>query len=194
MIEELVKKSRSFRGYDESVKISGETLEKLISAARFAPSSMNLQPLKFLTSNTDGDNAKIFEHTVWAGRLKDRRLPYEGRRPRAYIVICIDLSIAPNPTPFLKDVGIAAQTMLLCAAEMGYGGIMIGSFDKSKVVDDFALPGCLQPELVVALGKPAEKIILEDAAGGDVAYYRDENDVHHVPKRPLEELWINKNG
>ena len=46
--------------------------------------------------------------------------------------------------------------------------------------------------LVVALGKPDEKIVLTEAdRDGDTNYYRDENDVHYVPKRKLEDIVIN---
>lgn len=187
-LEELVRKNRSYRGYDESVSVTSEQLYQLLSCVRLTPSSTNLQPLKFLVTNTPEENAKIFPYTKWAGKLSYLHLPYEGHRPTAYVVIFIDRTIAQNPTPFLKDVGIAAQTLLLGAVEQGLGGIMIGSFDHDAILKEFSLPDTLQPELVVALRKPDETIVLEDAEGGEVSYYRDAQDVHHVPKRPLEEL------
>ncbi len=190
-LEELVRKNRSYRGYDESVSVTSEQLYRLLSCVRLTPSSTNLQPLKFLVTNTPEENAKIFPYTKWAGKLSHLHLPYEGHRPTAYVVIFIDRTIAQNPTPFLKDVGIAAQTLLLGAVEQGLGGIMIGSFDHDAILKEFSLPDTLQPELVVALGKPDETIVLEDAEGGEVSYYRDAQDVHHVPKRLLEELILN---
>lgn len=190
-LEQLVRKNRSYRGYDESVSVTSEHLYRLLSCVRLTPSSTNLQPLKFLVTNTPEENAKIFPYTKWAGKLSHLHLPYEGHRPTAYVVIFIDRTIAQNPTPFLKDVGIAAQTLLLGAVEQGLGGIMIGSFDHDAILKEFSLPDTLQPELVVALGKPDETIVLEDAKGGEVSYYRDAQNVHHVPKRPLEELILN---
>ena len=187
-LEQLVRKNRSYRGYDESVSVTSEQLYRLLSCVRLTPSSTNLQPLKFLVTNTPEENAKIFPYTKWAGKLSHLHLPYQGHRPTAYVVIFIDRTIAQNPTPFLKDVGIAAQTLLLGAVEQGLGGIMIGSFDHDAILKEFSLPDTLQPELVVALGKPDETIVLEDAEGGEVSYYRDAQDVHHVPKRPLKEL------
>jgi hypothetical protein len=45
--------------------------------------------------------------------------------------------------------------------------------------------------LIVAIGKPDETIVLEEVEpGADLRYYRDENDVHHVPKRRLEDIVI----
>ena len=52
-----------------------------------------------------------------------------------------------------------------------------------------ALPAHLVPMLIVAFGKPDETIVLTEAApGDDLNYYRDENDVHYVPKRRLEDV------
>lgn len=188
MLEELIKKNRSYRGYDESVRVTAEQLETLVRYAQQTPSSMNGQALKFLLSCTDETNAKIFPYTMWAGKLKELHLPYEGHRPTAYIVLFIDHTVTNAPNAFLKDIGIAAQTILLGATEMGLGGCMIGSFHKAKILEEFGLPDTLQPELVIALGKPDETVVLEEAKDGEVGYYRDAEGVHHVPKRPLSEL------
>ena len=40
----------------------------------------------------------------------------------------------------------------------------------------------------VALGEPAEKVVIDTAYKGNIEYWRDEENVHHVPKRPLGEL------
>ena len=49
----------------------------------------------------------------------------------------------------------------------------------------------LQPVLILALGKRDEKVEIVDVKEGKTTYYRDENDVHYVPKRSLEEELIN---
>jgi len=190
MLQDLVMKNRSYRGFDESVAISEETLREFVALARITPSSTNLQPIKYLLSWTRETNDKIFPYTRWAGKLSHLKLPREGHHPTAYIVLCIDTKLAPNTLPFYRDIGIVAQTMLLAAAEKGLGGIMIGSFDKEAIRREFALADHLEPNLVIALGQPDEFIMLENAKNGDVSYYRDEYDNHHVPKRPLDELII----
>jgi nitroreductase len=88
-------------------------------------------------------------------------------------------------------IGIAAQTILLGAAEKGLGGCMIGAFRREELARALALDTRYRPLLVIALGKPAETVVVEDVgASGDIKYWRDESGVHHVPKRSLESLLI----
>ncbi|NMP37451.1 MAG: nitroreductase [Clostridiales bacterium] len=193
MLYELVKSARSCRGFDENVKLSREQLEALVELARLSPSSVNLQPLKYYISCTAESNEKIFVLTHWAGMLKEKKLPYEGHRPTAYIVIFHDTSITPATPAFLKDAGIVAEVMYLGAAEMGLAGCMIGSFDTALMQQATGTEASLLPVLVLALGRADETARLTDIPqGGSTAYYRDENDVHCVPKRSLEEIILNK--
>lgn len=183
---ELVLKNRSTRAFDPERRISREELEQLVDLARLTPSAVNLQPLKYLLSWQEETNALILAHTAWAGLLKDISLPPEGKGPAGYIVICIDTRIAKNAA---TDVGIAAQTILLGAAEKGLSGCMIGAIDP-KLHDLLGLKEQYRISLIVALGKGAEDIRLTETKGNDTAYYR-EGDAHYVPKRPLEEILIN---
>ena len=191
MLSDLVRKNRSYRGYDESRRVTRGQLEALVELARLCPSSINLQPLKYVLSCEDKTNARIRPLIGWAGRLKDKRLPYPGHHPTAYIVVCFDETVTPFAPTFLKDVGIVSQTMLLGAAEAGLGGCMIGNFSPQKLREALCLPDTLAPQLVIALGTPDETIVLTDAAPGtDVGYYRDGKDIHYVPKRSIEESII----
>ena len=130
--------------------------------------------------------------TKWAAALPQLSLPWPGQCPTGFIVICLDKSIAPNETAFLRDVGIAAQTILLAATEKGLGGCMIGNFNRSALKELIQLPENVEPNLVVAIGKPAEKIVLTEAgADGNTRYYRDETGtVHFVPKRALKDILL----
>ena len=183
---ELVLKNRSTRAFDPERRISREELEQLVDLARLTPSAVNLQPLKYLLSWQEETNALILAHTAWAGLLKDISLPPEGKGPAGYIVICIDTQIAKNAA---TDVGIAAQTILLGAAEKGLSGCMIGAIDP-KLHELLGLKEQYRISLIVALGRGAEDIRLVETRGNDTAYYR-EGDAHYVPKRPLEEILIN---
>ena len=81
--------------------------------------------------------------------------------------------------------------MLLAAAEKGLGGCMIGNYNADSVKKELNLAENLAPVLIVAFGKPTEKIIIKEIEEGeDIAYYRDENDVHYVPKRKLSDIII----
>lgn len=189
--KELVIKNRSFRGFDESIKITRQQLLDMIECARLTPSTRNLQPLKYYISYTEETNAVILSLTKWAAGLPSLNLPYENHKPTAFIVVCYDKTlVGENATPFLKDVGIVSQTILLAATEMGLNGCMIGSFSAEKLASALSLSENLVPSLVIGLGKGDESIVITDMKDNKTGYYRDENDIHYVPKRKLEDLII----
>ena len=190
MLKDLVMASRSYRSFDESVKISRTELCDWVDHARLAPSSINLQMLKFRIVYKAEECASVLPLTRWAGKLKDVKLPPVGHAPVAYVVICADTDVTPTAESFSKDVGICAQTIMLAAAEKGFGGCMIGSFAADALSETLSLPKKLIPELVLALGKPDETVQITDAAeDGSVTYYR-ENGVHYVQKRALKDLIV----
>jgi nitroreductase len=184
-ISDLVRKSRSYRRFHQGKTISTETLRELINLARLSPSSGNLQPLKYIISNTAEKNRLIFPCLAWAGYLGDWSGPEEGERPSAYIVIIGDTEISND---FGRDAGIAAQSILLGATEQGLGGCIVGSVRREKLRSSFKVPGKYEILLVLALGVPKEHIVIEEVRNGDIKYYRDNEGVHHVPKRTLSEI------
>lgn len=193
MFKDLVIKNRSFRGYDESRAVTRAELLELVDCARLAPSSVNAQPFQYYLADEKTTVEKIQPLTRWAGALPDLELPHPGMRPPAFIVICRDLRIGGSQSGYQKDVGIAAQTMLLAAAEKELGGCMIGSFDAGAVSSVLGLEEHFAPVLIVAVGKPAEQVVLTEAApGGSTTYYRDDQDIHYVPKRRLDDIIINE--
>ena len=190
MLKDLLLASRSFRSFDESAKITREMLLDWVDHTRFAPSSINLQMLKFRIVYTEEECAMVLPLTRWAGKLKDLRLPPEGHAPVAYVVICADTDVIPTAASFTKDVGICAQTLMLAAAENGFGGCMIGSFSPEEISSTLRLTQNLIPLLVLALGKPDETVEITDAAAdGSVTYYR-EGGIHYVQKRALKDLIV----
>lgn len=192
MLEDLIRTNRSYRRFDQSVPIELATLRALVNLARLSASGANMQPLKYILSCDRETNQHIFPHTGWAGYLEDWDGPAEGERPAAYIAILGDTDIRGS---FGCDHGIAAQSIMLGAAEQGLGGCIIGSIDMDGLRQTLAIPERYEILLVLALGKPAETVVLEEAGpDGDIRYYRDDEDVHHVPKRPLSELIVGKYG
>ncbi len=186
MLYDLVFKSRSCRRFDESVRVSREALVSLCELARYTPSAANLQPCKFRLVTLPEECAMVLSETRWGGYIKDG-FPAEGERPTGYIIILNDSTISKGaPT----DVGIIAQTMFLGATEKGLGGCMIASFNNENLKEQLSIPGHLDVALVLALGKPVETIVIDDIEDGNVKYWRDENRVHHVPKRSMTELII----
>ncbi len=186
MLKDLLVKERSYRSFDSAVSVPNETLLEFIENVRLTPSTRNLQALKFKLCTEKKDVDVLLSATGWAKSL-DIQLPPEGHAPTAYIVICLDTSIASADIMY-RDVGIAAQTIMLSAVEKGLGGCMIGSYVSETLVAHFGFPEHIVPKLVLGIGKPDEICLTEDAVDGNIVYYRDENNTHHVPKRTLEEI------
>jgi len=75
--------------------------------------------------------------------------------------------------------------------EKDLGGCMLGAIDREGLRMSLDIPYSFDILLVIALGKPAETVIIEDAGlEGLVDYWRDKQSVHHVPKRSLDEIII----
>ena len=188
MIRDLVIENRTRRRFHQEVAIELETLRELVDLARLSASGANRQPLKYILSCDPQKNALIFQCLGWAGALKDWPGPSEGERPSAYIIILGDTEIAKS---FFCDHGIAAQSILLGATEKGLGGCMHVSPKKDELSKALGIPPRYEILLVLSLGKPKEKVVLETIGpDGDFNYWRDSDNVHHVPKRPLDDIII----
>jgi len=186
MLRDIVVKNRSYRRFFQDVAIDHGTLVELVDLARLSASGANRQPLKYVLSSDAETNARIFPALAWAGYLTDWPGPAEGERPSAYIVILGDTGIAQS---FGIDHGIAAQSILLGAAERGYGGCMIASIRKDALHEALGIPPRYEILLVLALGKPKELVVVEPVGpDGDIKYWRDTTQVHHVPKRALVDI------
>jgi len=190
MIKELILKNRSYRRFFEEHKISENEIVELIDLARCSASARNAQPLKYIISSTETYNNQIFETLSWAGYLTDWKGPEKGERPTAYIIVLKDTTISHN---IFCDDGIAAQSILLGATEKGLGGCMIASVNRKAIKQLFNISEELEIQMVIALGKPKETVVLTEMKNNnDFKYWRDENNVHYVPKRTLNDLIINK--
>jgi len=187
MFAELVQKNRSFRRFYQEPPVVRAELEQLVETARLAASGGNLQAIKYFLSADPDTNAKIFPTLRWAGYLKDW-VPAERERPTAYIILLRDNEITTN---FMIDHGISSELMRLAAIEKGIGSCLMGSIDRVRLRAALDLPTKYEILVVLALGRPSEKVTVEDAQGGDIKYYRDQAGVLHVPKRPSRELIIN---
>ena len=185
---DLIKSNRSCRRFDQNVKVEPAFLRDLVELARLSASAGNLQPLKYMISADEEKNQEIFSCLGWAAYLKDWKGPKEGEKPSAYIVIVGDKTITEN---FRCDHGIAAQSILLGAREKGFAGCMLAAINHKKLRSFLDIDEKKEILLVIALGKSAEEVRLEKLGpGGDIKYWRDENSIHHVPKRSLDELIV----
>jgi nitroreductase len=188
MISDLIKKCRTYRRFFQDVPVSKEDLLQMVDNARLSASARNAQSLKYYLSNDNKTNELIFPCLAWAGYLKDWPGPVEGERPSAYIVMLNDTEISNN---YFCDHGIAAQSILLTAVEKGFGGCIIASVNRDKLKQSLAIPSRFEVVQVLAVGKPKEVVSIDPLGpDGDIKYWRDENQVHHVPKRSLKEIIV----
>lgn len=183
-LNKLLRRNRSYRGYDSSFEVRADQLRRIIETATLCPSARNQQVLRFRPVLTD-ESDKVLKHIRLGGALPELHLPFPGTEPRAFIVIC---STVEESKYVDIDLGIVAQSMLLQATELGLGGICIGAFDHNEIREALHLP--YEPVLVIAIGRPAESIELVECNEGDnLTYYRT-NGVHYVPKIRVDELII----
>lgn len=189
-VRELTLKNRSYRRFDQSKKISLHQLENWVDLARQSPSGANKQPLKYGLIASEEANEKVFQTLKWAAYLSDWDGPTEGEKPTAYIVVLQDKNISPV---LIGDQGIPVQTLLMAAVEEGYGGCILGNVNHSMLREFLKLPSHLEIIWVVALGVPSEEIhLVEVTETGDIKYYRDDKEIHYVPKRSLKEVVVTK--
>ena len=183
-LDTLLHRNRSYRGYDPSRAVTRDELLKLVEVTTLVPSGMNRQALRYRLV-TEEDSDKVLSLIRLGGALPELHLPFPGTEPRAFLVIC---STVPESPVIDIDLGIAAQSLLLKAVEMGLNGIIIRAFDPVKLQEVLGLE--LLPLLVIAIGKGAENIYLKPVeAGESLTYYRKDG-VHFVPKLKAKDLLI----
>lgn len=186
MLRDLIGKNRSYRRFRQEGIVDHETLRQLVDLARLSASAGNMQPLRYILSCDPKTNDMVFPNLVWARYLDNWPGPPEGERPSAYIIVLEDTQV---DHPLHCDHGIAAQSILLGAVEKGLGGCIIGSVNKPNLRQVLNIPDRYDVLLVLALGKPKEQVVVERLPrDGCLKYWRDDQGVHHVPKRALDDV------
>ena len=189
MLYELIQKNRSYRRFYQQERISRETMIKLVDYGRLSASGANKQAIKYYISYEEETNAKVFPALLWAAYLSDWDGPVEGERPSGYMVMVQETEYKMASG---IDHGIAAQSILLGAVEMGLGGCMFGNIREPMLRSALNIPEHQQILLVIALGKPKEIVVIDEIdPAGDIKYWRDSQQVHHVPKRKLKDIIMN---
>lgn len=184
-LDTLLLKNRSYRGYDHQQKVSIETLKTIVGVNNKIPYARNQQVLRFKLVNAENGAALILENIKMGGALPELHLPFEGTEPEAFIIVCSNI---PENKMVDIDAGISVQSMLLKAVELGLRGLIIGAFNKEKIIQALQLP--YEPLLILAIGKGNENIRLtEISEGEDHRYYRKDG-THYVPKVRMEDLII----
>jgi len=144
---EAIKQRRSIRQFTDE-PIEKDVLERLLDAARWAPTASNQQRWRFvvIASPSVKELIRKFAPGIFA-------------MPAAFIVICVEK--APDAKPwdevtYLADCAIAAQNVMLAAYEMGIGSCVALSYAKVAIEEILNLPDGVEPLLIVTLGYPAE--------------------------------------
>lgn len=183
-LDSLLKKNRSYRGFDQRHEVSEDELKQIVAVTTLVASGMNRQRLRYRLV-TKPDAGKVLPHITLGAALPEEHLPHPGSEPQAFIVVC---ATEKENKVIDIDLGIAAQSMLLKAVEMGLGGIFILNFRAAAVQQALNLPS--EPIAIIAIGKPAEKIFLVPVhTGSDLNYYRKDG-IHYVPKLKADDLII----
>ena len=187
---DLVLKTRSFRRFDEAKRISKDQLSHFIDLARLGGSARNQQAWQYAIFNDQTHCEKIFPFIGWAGYLSDWKGPVEGERPSSYIFCLLNRDwLKGSEQEAYFDLGTATQNLLLGAMAQGIGGCRIGAFSPN-ILELFNLPDHLDLALILALGYPAETIMLSEVTDDDIKYFRNETDDHIVPKRSLSQIIV----
>ena len=182
MLKDLVLKNRSYRRFYQDTAIELKTLRELVDLARLCGSAGNRQALKYIISNDPQKNALIYQN------IRIDNDPVEGERPSAYIIILEDTRIK---LILACDYGIAAQTIHLGAVEKGFGGCMVGNINRDGLRKALQIPSHFEILLVLALGKPKEKMVIETVGeDGNTQQWWDDERVRHVLKRPLDDIIV----
>ncbi len=184
-LESLLLRNRSVRGYDSGFRVREDQLRRIVAVNSLLPSARNQQVLRFRLVLAD-EAPEVLKYVKMGAALPELHLPVAGSEPNAFIVVC---STVQENREVDIDLGISVQSMLLQATEIGLNGLCIGAFDRKGIREALHLP--LDPLLVVAVGRKAERIELREIGPGeDHRYYRTETGTHVVPKLRLEDLLL----
>lgn len=162
-----------------------DILTELADCGRLAPSGTNRQPLAFHIVQKQELLEPVFRTLSWAGYIAPEGTPKEGEKPAAYMIVLVRNEF---PDPIARyDAAAAIQNMILAAWSYGIGSCWIGSVKRKKLAETLHISEEYYIDSVVALGYPAETPIAEESEE-TTRYYKDENGVLHVPKRPLNSI------
>lgn len=155
-IQEALLNRRSIRKY-KNKKISKEDINKILKAAMYAPSAMNLQPWHFIVI----DDKKILIETV-----KSIHYAEMLKQSAAAIIVCGDAGVEKNESWLLQNCSASIQNIMLAAYGFGIGScwIAVHGMDDvyNKIKTQFKLPENIVPVSLISLGYPDEEVKAEE--------------------------------
>ena len=129
-IMELLKSRRTYRRFEQK-PVEDNIVNDILTAARYASSAANRQPLSYVVVRSPEIVKQVFDCTKWAGYFPDDSgRPKSGEEPVMFIGIVENLSINRNAD---TDAGLAICNMTLAAWSHGVGSCIIGACDRTKL-------------------------------------------------------------
>jgi nitroreductase len=160
-------------------------IKKVIDAARLAPSAANLQFLEYLVVYKKELRKEVFKHLRWAAYISPKRNPPAGSEPVFYVIILTNSLKSGNPN--LRDIGAAAENILISLLAFGLGACWLQNIDKTQLTHILKIKPPLEIDSLIAAGYPAESPKLETDSQ-NIKYWLDKRNILHIPKRPLKEI------
>lgn len=183
---ELLKTRRTYRRFKQE-PIADEYINEMLTAARYASSAMNKQPLQYVVVKTTQKVNEAFGYTKWAGSLPpEQGQPKAGEEPVLFIGIMENMDLASAYID--TDAGLAISNLTLAAWNHGIGSCIIGVCNKHKLGELFELGEKQKLHTVVAFGYPSHISRIIDAEGDNTQYFLDENRDYVVPKHRIEDI------
>ena len=148
---ELANQRFSCRGFSDR-KVEDEKVEKILEAAKFAPTARNFQPQKILVLTEEEQLKKINNCT-----------PYCWNAP-VIMIIFYDKDISYKRDKYDNkefgdiDASIVTTHMMLEAQNLGLGTTWVGSFDPQKLMETYNVPNNLVPVAILPIGYPSEEV------------------------------------
>ncbi|WP_271005633.1 nitroreductase family protein [Listeria seeligeri] len=167
--EDLMKNRRSIREYDETVKISQEEMQAILTDAVTAPSSVNMQPWRFVVVESDAGKEKLkplirfntlqndtsaamilifgdlqnFENgeKIYGGAVERGLMPADIKEQQMAKLSQYFKTIPRSELErvVLIDGGIVAMQLMLVARAYGYDTNPIGGFERTDVAKTFGM-------------------------------------------------------
>jgi len=181
---EAIRQRRSIRKFSpDSIPVS--CLKEILDVSRLYPSGGNLQPIRFALVTAPELTDRIFSDLRWAMYLPGYTIA-NNERPTAYVILLGDENVRKKCD---YDVGAASTTVMLAAADKGLATCPIGNYNSTNLSALLKLPENLQPELVIAMGYPAQESKVVPMAD-TIRYTQDANGTFLVPKWNLEDILV----
>ena len=155
----LVMSRQSDRAYDKEHSVEPEKLERILEAARLAPSACNAQPWKFVVVTDRELSRKVGKAAAGLGMnkfAKDAPVHILVVEESANITSLLGGKVKDKHFPLI-DVGIAASHIVLAAESEGLGSCILGWFDENEIKQLTGIPASKRLLLDIIVGYPLKE-------------------------------------